>query len=145
MSALLRLIVLVPIAYIAALAAAAIVVTVGLFGGEVDAETAPIILGVAIGVTLYGGLSSFFPALLAIVAGEIMAWRSIFYWLAVGGLIGLLASGVTEAYGSFDVTANLLPIYLAGGFAGGFVYWLIAGRDSGATPATAGPARPGPG
>lgn len=99
------------------------------------------ILGMAIGVTLFGGLTTFLPALLAIVLGEVFSWRSIFYWLAAGGVIGVLASEITKAYGGFDFTVHLLPIYLAGGFVGGFVYWLIAGRDSGASPAPPAPRR----
>jgi hypothetical protein len=141
MSALVRLIILVPIGYIAALIAGALIITIALFGGQIEPETSPIIIGVAIGVTLYGGLTTFLPALLAVVLAEIFSWRSVFYWLAAGGVIGVLASEITKAYGGFDFTVHLLPIYLAGGFVGGFVYWLIAGRDSGASPAPPEPAR----
>jgi hypothetical protein len=139
MSALIRLVILVPIAYIAALVAGALIITIALFGGQIDADTAPLVIGVAIGVTLYGGVTTFLPALLAIVLAEIFSWRSIFYWLAAGGVIGVLASEITKAYGGFDFTVHLLPIYLAGGFVGGFVYWLIAGRDAGASPAPPAP------
>ena len=45
------------------------------------------------------GAFSFLPALIAIVLAEAFGWRSVFYWLAVGGGIGLAANGCTGFVG----------------------------------------------
>ena len=74
---------------------------------------------------------SFLPALLVVVLAEIFAWRSLFVYLAAGGLIGILGKQTTIAWGGLDFANDLFTLCLAGGFAGGFVYWLIAGRDAG--------------
>jgi hypothetical protein len=84
-------------------------------------------------VIFYGGMISFLPSLVVIVAAELFRWRSILFWLAAGGLVGVLAAQVTRGWGGLDFMDDLFTPCLAAGFVGGFVYWLIAGRDSGLT------------
>jgi hypothetical protein len=108
------------------------VLTVGLFNGQIDGDTVLIALGTLIGVTWFGGLISFFPALVAIVVAEVLGWRSLYYYLAAGGLIGAVAWQATGYWDGLDFADHLLALCLAAGFAGGFVYWLAAGRDAGA-------------
>ena len=131
MADLLRLLVLVPLAYIAALIAASIVVTVALFGGVVDAGTLPVAAGVAVGIMLFAGMISFIPALIAIILSEIFRWRSLIAWLAAGGAIGLLCAEATIAFDGLAFADHLRLICVAGGFVGGAVYWLIAGKLAG--------------
>ena len=95
------------------------------------ADTVSRLLLGTVGASIIGGLA-FVPAALAILVAEILALRSILYHVLVGGVIAialLVATWAPEA-GS----ARLPPdwnLFLAAGFVGGFVYWLIAGRGSG--------------
>jgi hypothetical protein len=130
----------VPLAYVAALLCGAAILTFGLFNGQITGETMPVAIGTFIGVTLYGGMVSFVPALVAILIAEFLAWRSIFYYLAAGGVVGAIAWHLTTAWDGLDFADHLLALCLAAGFVAGFVYWLAAGRDAG--PAPAGPASP---
>lgn len=127
--------VLAPVAYIAALFAAAGTVALALFGGQIDGDTAPFAMGLMIGIAAYGGMISFVPALLFIIAAEIGGWRSILVYLAAGGTIGLLASITTQAFDGLAFAENLTLICVAAGFVGGAVYWLIAGKLAGLSPA----------
>ncbi len=131
MPLLLRLLLLAPLAYVLALLAAAGIVTLALFSAQIDEHTAAIALGVWIGVTVYGGMISFVPALVAAIAAEALGWRSVLYYLAVGGAIGWLAAETTMAFDGLDFAGQLRLICIAGGFAGGAVYWLIAGKLAG--------------
>jgi hypothetical protein len=132
LSVLLRFVFLIPLAWFAALVAAAIVMSVGLFGAAFfDIEAVGYVIASIVSATFFAAMISFLPALAIIVAAEIFAWRSLLFWLAAGGVIGLIGSEVAANSGSLDFVDNLLVICLASGFTGGFVYWLIAGRDSG--------------
>lgn len=82
----------------------------------------------------WAGAISFLPALLAIVLAEGFGWRSLLYYLLVGGTIGLLADQSYDIFGWIDLADQQLVIMLAAGFLGGFTYWLIAGRLAGLQP-----------
>ena len=137
LTTLLRLLVLAPLAYIAALIAAATLVTFALFGGQIDAETFPIAAGMSVGVMLYAGMISFVPALITIALAEVFRWRSLIAWLIAGGAIGLVCSETTMVFDGLTFAGNLRVICLAGGFVGGAVYWLIAGKLAGLPDLTA--------
>jgi hypothetical protein len=70
------------------------------------------------------------PALLAVVAGEVLRIRSWMYYVLAGGaalaavplLVGTRAQDVTAI-----ATSQYMALFAAAGFAGGFVYWLLAG------------------
>ena len=133
-----------PLAYVAALVCAAIVVTIGMFGRDAfDPDLVGYSVGAVIGVTFFGGMISFLPAVVAIAVAELFRWRSILFWLAAGGIVGVIAGEVTRNWEGLDFVDNLFTLCLAAGFVGGFVYWLIAGRDSG--PTGAAPTVSGPG
>ena len=85
----------------------------------------------------FGALASFnlagllgIPALIAILATELMRWQGMTVQLVLGGLVALfvmftqLPEGVTPREGTIIVT-------LAAGFIAAFFYWLIAGRSAG--------------
>lgn len=131
MTALLRLLLLVPLAYVLALFAAAVTVAIALFGGQIDENTAGMAVGLSIGLTLYGGMISFIPALIVVVLAEANGWRSLIFYLVAGGAIGLLAAETTRAFDGLAFADNLTLICLAAGFVGGAVYWLIAGKFAG--------------
>jgi hypothetical protein len=70
------------------------------------------------------------PALVAVVAGEVLRLRSWMYYVLAGGaalaVVPLLAApdgaDLTEI-----ATSPYMTIFAASGFAGGFIYWLLAG------------------
>ncbi len=78
------------------------------------------------------GTMAFVPAGLCIVASEALRLRSFIFHVLAGGGISLALLAVTFVPVSGP---SRLPddwnLFLAGGFIGGFVYWLIAGRGAG--------------
>jgi hypothetical protein len=70
------------------------------------------------------------PALLAVVVGEVLRLRSWVYYVLTGGaslaVIPLLAGA--SANGAPALPAGeYMTIFATAGFAGGFIYWLLAG------------------
>jgi hypothetical protein len=70
------------------------------------------------------------PALLAVVVGEILRIRSWMYYVLAGGA-SLAAVPLLVAPAAADLpaiaTSQYMTIFAAAGFAGGFIYWLLAG------------------
>lgn len=70
------------------------------------------------------------PALVAVVVGEILGIRSWMYYVLAGGA-SLAAVPLLVAPTAADLpavaTSQYLTIFAAAGFAGGFIYWLLAG------------------
>jgi hypothetical protein len=70
------------------------------------------------------------PAVVAAVAGEVLRIRSWIYYVLAGGA-SLAAIPLLVASSSADVpsiaTSQYMAIFVAAGFAGGFIYWLLAG------------------
>jgi len=124
---------LVPLGYIAAVVAAALVIVIAAIGYP-DADFTAFFAGAALGMAPFVGATSFVPAAIAIVIAEIFRVRSVFYFLAAGGLIGFAAHEFTAYMGSVEFYESRRLVYSAAGFVGGFVYWLIAGIAR-ATPA----------
>ncbi len=70
------------------------------------------------------------PALIAVVTGEVMRVRSWIYYVLAGGAslaaVPLLAGA--PGAGLPDIPAGeYMTVFAAAGFAGGFIYWLLAG------------------
>jgi hypothetical protein len=141
---LLRLLFLVPLGYIAAIVAAGLMLAFGLFGYEPDPEHRFFFTASVVVWTFWAGAAAFVPAIVAIVLAEAFGWRSILYWLAIGGGIGLVAERVAGRYHSLDFSDRRTVVLLAAGFVGGFAYWLIAGRLAGTGSETAPPQVPEP-
>jgi hypothetical protein len=72
------------------------------------------------------------PALVAAIAGEVLQIRSFTYYVVMGGLaLAAIPLLVTGQSGEFVApSADYMTIFASAGFAGGFVYWLIAGRGA---------------
>ena len=70
------------------------------------------------------------PALNAVVAGEVMRIRSWMYYVLAGGLslaaIPILAAPETAELSSI-FASHAMTIVATAGFAGGLLYWLLAG------------------
>jgi hypothetical protein len=87
-------------------------------------------LGVVLFAETIGPALTALPALVAAVAGEVLKIRSWMYYVLAGGL-ALASIPIIAAPKSADLSALLashaMTIFAAAGFAGGFVYWLLAG------------------
>jgi hypothetical protein len=72
------------------------------------------------------------PALIAVVVGEALKLRTWMYYVLAGGAacgaIPLLAVPAGEA--PMLPSGHYMAIFAAAGFVGGFVYWLLAGRNA---------------
>jgi len=85
------------------------------------------------GLVLTTGLTVI-PALLVVFIGEIARIRSALYYVAGGGL-ALAAVPLLARYGQGgsvipDPDQIVWQVFATAGFAGGFVYWLLAGRNA---------------
>lgn len=71
------------------------------------------------------------PAVVAIIAGEIMSIRSFTYYVVVCGLAAVagpwMTSGVAESADALPL-AQTWGLLATAGFTGGAVYWLLTGR-----------------
>jgi hypothetical protein len=134
-------IILVPIAFVlAAFVTLFVIVSLGQERVvEALAARRPEELPVSAAFDLLGlGLSLFsvytlLPALLVVIAGEVGRFRSALYYVAAGGA----ALAVVPFLTRLDQPARVLELAPAvwqvlatAGFAGGFVYWLVAGRNA---------------
>jgi hypothetical protein len=84
------------------------------------------------GLLLATGLT-LMPALLVVIVGEIARIRSAIYYVAGGGLalaaMPMLAR-MSESGTVVIPETTVWQVFATAGFAGGFVYWLIAGRNA---------------
>ncbi len=133
--------ILVPMAALLAIAATLLVlVTLGLerlthatHGQSLDPDT----LGTAFdwvttGLQWASGLT-LVPALAVIVIGEVAHIRSWLYYVLGGGAAVACIPLLTAMNGNIGGAIALPAVWqvlATAGFAGGFVYWLIAGRNS---------------
>lgn len=73
------------------------------------------------------------PAIAAVLIGEIARIRSLLYYVLAGGaaavLMPLIATTL-ESVGGASYNAPYFAIMATAGFAAGFVYWLISGRNA---------------
>jgi hypothetical protein len=73
------------------------------------------------------------PAAIAAIAGEALRVRSWMYYVLAGGAallaIPVLASPRSDQLPALP-TGQYVTIFAAAGFVGGFVYWLLAGRNA---------------
>jgi len=139
--AILVRIVTVLLAYIGACVAASIVLTIGTLTPAWDdlaslgMSTVVLWSTVGIGAAIIASVA-FMPTLLVIALAEGFAWRSSILYAALGGVLALALSygldfaGTVGEPGSAPVHER--EVFAAAGIAGGFVYWLFAGRKAGA-------------
>lgn len=121
-----------PLGYVAACVAAALMLAFTLFGYQSDDPIFVASFTASVFILLFWtGAVAFAPAVLAIVLAEIFGWRSVLYYLLVGGAVALFADQFAEMHGRFEFADRRVAIFLAAGFVGGFAYWLIAGQSAG--------------
>lgn len=82
--------------------------------------------------TIIASGATIIPAILVVIAGEVARIRSWLYYVVGGGvaltIIPLLAR-TDPATMTYSLPA-LWHVFATAGFAGGFVYWLLAGRNA---------------
>lgn len=136
----LRMVWVVTAYFIAAAAALAVLFTLGAVwaGDELRAaaphdpllkEGAPVFGAVLFAGTVGPALTGL-PALIVVVVGEVLKIRSWMYYVPAGGaalaVIPILAA--PRAADMAQVAAShSMTIFATAGFAGGFIYWLLAG------------------
>ena len=73
------------------------------------------------------------PALLLVIVGEVARIRgSLYYVIGGGAALALvpLMSRLSQPLTVLDLSPVVWQVLATAGFAGGFVYWLIAGRNA---------------
>jgi hypothetical protein len=97
--------------------------------GSVMHQAAPI-FGIFVFAGTVAPALNALPGLLAAVAGEVLRIRSWMYYVLAGGaslaVIPILAAPETVDLPKV-LASPYMTIFAAAGFAGGFVYWLLAG------------------
>jgi hypothetical protein len=84
------------------------------------------------GIVLTTGMT-IIPALLVILIGELASIRSATYYIAAGGaaLVAIPLLAQVGQTGTFVLPEQMVwLVFATAGFAGGFVYWLLAGRTA---------------
>jgi hypothetical protein len=78
-------------------------------------------------------LLTLLPAVAAAAIGEVARVRSLLYYVLAGGAAAAFMPFLTapvEAMENVTYSSEYFAIIATAGFAGGFVYWLIAGRNA---------------
>jgi hypothetical protein len=126
--------------YVLACIAASLILTIGTLTPQWDDFTALGMQSVAVWAVVMVfaaviGAIAMMPAFLVIALAEAFAWRSSLIYAALGGALALaLSFGLDFAGYSSDPGGPLVrerEVLAAAGIAGGFVYWLLAGRKAG--------------
>jgi hypothetical protein len=90
-------------------------------------------LGIALFASTVTPALTALPALVGVVAGEVLRLRSWMYYVLAGGA-SLAAVPLLAGMPAVDLpslpASQYMTIFAAAGFAGGFVYWLLAGRTA---------------
>ncbi len=76
------------------------------------------------------GVATIIPALAVAIVGEVARIRGVLYYVLGGGLALGLLPVLARLGGDIGLPnlSQLWPVFATAGFAGGFVYWLVAGR-----------------
>jgi hypothetical protein len=130
-------------AYGLACITASAIFTIGILGvdwNSVASDTPVAAIFFVIGTVVAGimGYYAALPTALMVVLAEAFGWRSVLLYAAGGGALALALSYGLGVPGGIDSITNLetslaleLRLLGASGIAGGFVYWLFAGRRAG--------------
>ncbi len=96
-----------------------------------DVDKLEVLVDMGLGFITVAAAVSLLPALLVVVVGEIARIRSILYYMLGGGaalaLLPLLVRFGSAAE-SGPLPTRVWTVMATAGFAGGLIYWLVAGR-----------------
>lgn len=123
---------------LAMLASLAVLVTFGLelttlslSAVQGEADKLAVLLEMGLEFATLAAAVSILPAILVVVVGEIGRVRSLLYYVGGGGIALALMpflARMSMADGMGTVPTRVWTILATAGFAGGLVYWLVAGR-----------------
>jgi hypothetical protein len=131
--------IIVPLGFIlASLAAIAVLFTLGMerfthtmHRREVDADTVSAMFDLATQAVALLSTFTIIPAILLVIIGEVARIRSSLYYILGGGAV-LAAWPLLSRLGTISQDPAQLgviwQVFATAGFAGGFIYWLVAGR-----------------
>ena len=81
----------------------------------------------------FASVQTLLPALLLVIVGEVARIRSSLYYVIGGGatlaVVPLMAR-LGQPLTVLDLSPVVWQVLATAGFAGGFVYWLLAGRNA---------------
>lgn len=80
------------------------------------------------------GSASFIPAAIVILIAEVRFYRSSLFYCLAGLIIALAGIGTSVFFNGSEnayLEASMSAAIIGAGIVGGFVYWLIAGRNAG--------------
>lgn len=82
------------------------------------------------GLSILAQFGALVPALLLVIVGEVARIRSAIYYIVGGGLALAILPLLARASVGTDVLGGhaVWQVFATAGFAGGLVYWLLAGR-----------------
>jgi hypothetical protein len=132
-------IILLPVAFVlAAVAAGLVIVSLGqerivqaMTGREPDATTVGAAFDLFALLMALVSMQTLLPALLLIIVGEVARIRGALYYVIGGGLalavVPVLAR-LSQPSGVLTLSPVIWQVLATAGFAGGLVYWLLAGR-----------------
>jgi hypothetical protein len=81
----------------------------------------------------FASVHTLVPALLVIVVGEVARIRSALYYIIGGGValaIVPLLTRIGQPMTALELSPAVWQVLAVAGFAGGLVYWLLAGRNA---------------
>ena len=132
MRRLLRFLVVIPVAYIAACLSGGLFITAAIYDfRSLIFLTSSEGRGFALTGMAFAAAVLAIPTLVAIILAELRGLRSPVFWAAYGGGLGLIATVLAAAFGMN------LPAFIVGGAIGGLVFWAMAGRKAGTLRPTA--------
>ena len=85
-------------------------------------------------VAMLAGGISFLPAAIVILLAEARGYRSSVFYCVVGAVIGLGTAGSSIPFrgsGDWPDMPLWIAAFVGAGIVGGFIYWLVAGRNAG--------------
>jgi hypothetical protein len=91
------------------------------------------ILDIANAALRFASVYTLLPALLVVVVGEAGRIRSAVYYIVGGGValaIVPLLTRMNQPATVLELAPTVWQVLATAGFAGGFVYWLLAGRTA---------------
>ena len=94
----------------------------------VDAVMDLLVLGLR-----FASVHTLVPALLLVIVGEAARIRSVVYYIVGGGValaIVPLLSRIGQPTTLLELSPTVWQVLATAGFVGGFVYWLLAGRNA---------------
>ncbi|MGE0853971.1 MAG: hypothetical protein AB7O44_30890 [Hyphomicrobiaceae bacterium] len=97
---------------------------------EVPVDAAMDLVGLAM---RFASVHTLVPALLVIVVGEVARIRSALYYIIGGGValaIVPLLTRIGQPMTALELSPAVWQVLAVAGFAGGLVYWLLAGRNA---------------